>query len=815
MLLSINWLKRYVDLSDLSPEKIADDLTLSTAEIEGIEPFGAALAEVVVGHVVECDRHPNADRLSLTRVDDGGGELLAVVCGAPNVAQGQKIAFARIGTRLPDGTKIKKGKIRGEVSLGMICSERELGLSEDHTGILVLDDGLAPGTALTDVLPVRDTLLEIDNKSITHRPDLWGHYGFARELAATYDRPLTDWLEGIDDGIPADGETIPVTISASACTLYNGLVLRDVKIEKAPDWMRYLLLAIGQRPLNNVVDLTNFVLYDLGQPLHAFDLERLHGPAIDVRMARPGETITTLDGFERELGESDLLICDARGPVALAGVMGGEGSMVEPDTTSLLLESASFDATTIRRTSVRLGLRSESSARFEKSLDPGLALRGARKFSAMLQQMVPGSRAAGPVREPSGWSFEGRTIGLHLSKAGKVLGVELDEASVRGFLEPLGFAVTTTASAGDTSFDVAVPSWRATKDIEIEEDLIEEIGRRYRYGNIEPAAPLTPILAQRRDPELALVRTIRDVLASDCGYLEAYNYSFLPDDLCTVLGLEDLDYVRVTNAIATHMSRVRRDVLPGLLGSLETNLRHREVVPLFEVGKGYRPETPGDERVVGGEVRGRLPSEVHQVAAVFADRRSATTAPLARVRGHFDHLLRRLGRQDLRPEAMAEPPAWMHPGKTACWRHDDDLVAYAGEIHPGICEALSLDLGRDGGVAAFSLDVRGLLAVESRPVPYQPIPKFPEQPVDLAFLVPESVRVADMEGMLRAANPKLVRRVRLFEVYRGKGLPESKKSLNFTVVLGSDKRTLEAADEERYISRVREACAGLSAELRG
>ena len=736
------------------------------------------------------------------------------MCGAPNVAKGQNIALARVGTRLPDGTKIKKGKIRGETSLGMICSERELGLSDDHEGILVLEEGLAPGTALTEVLPVRDTLLEIDNKSITHRPDLWGHYGFARELAATYKRPLADWLEGLDDGIPGDGETVPVTINADACHLYNGLVLRDVEIAKAPDWMRYLLLAIGQRPLNNVVDLTNFILYDLGQPLHAFDLERLGGPAIDVRFASKGEKITTLDGFDRELTESDLLICDANGPVALAGVMGGEGSMVEPSTKSLLLESASFDATTIRRTSVRLGLRSESSARFEKSLDPSLASWGVRKFSAMLQQMIPGSRAVGPIHEPSGWKFGGRSVSLRLNRASKVLGVELDEPTVRGFLEPLGFAMTTNSSAtGETTFEVEVPSWRATKDVEIEEDLIEEIGRSYRYGNIEPTAPLTPILAPRVDPELVIVRRIRDVLASDCGYLEAINYSFLADDLCSKLGLEDLEYVTVTNAIAAHMSRIRRDVLPSVLGSIEINLRHREVVPVFEVGKGYRPETTGDERVVDGEVVGRLPFEVRQVAAALADRTRGNAA--ARVRGHVDHLLHRLGRTGLRAQTMTDAPSWMHPSKTACWMHDDAVLGYVGEIHPSVCDSLGLDLGKDGSVAGFSLDLTVLLGTESAPKPYEAVPKFPEQPVDLAFLVPESVQVADMEGMLRAANPKLVRHVRLFEVYRGKGVPESKKSLNFTVVLGSDKRTLEAADEERYIGRVRQVCGELNAELRG
>ncbi|MEZ5990508.1 MAG: phenylalanine--tRNA ligase subunit beta [Planctomycetota bacterium] len=823
MLLSLNWLGRYVELGDLEPERVAEDLTRRTAEIEAVHRWGDRLGEVVVGEVVECGRHPGADKLSLCRVDFGAGEAVPVVCGAPNVAQGQRVAYIGVGRRLPDGTRIDEARIRGERSMGMICSERELGLGEDHEGILVLPPDAAPGRPLVEVVPCRDVLFEIDNKSITHRPDLWGHYGFARELAARYGRPLGDPLEDLDPRIPGAGDELHVRIADAqgACTRYVGLVVRDVAVGPAPCWMRMLLLAVGQRPLNNVVDLTNFLLLDLGQPMHAFDLARLRGrkgsrePEIEVRRAKAGERITTLDGVERPLDEADLLICDAQGPVALAGVMGGEGSMVGEGTGAVFLESACFDATTIRRTSTRLGLRSESSARFEKSLDPALCELAARKFAALLPEVVPGARPTGPLTDPAAWAYHPRRIGLRPERAGRLLGVAVDEAAVRGHLEPLGFAVE---AGGAGALEVTVPSWRATKDVTIEEDLVEELGRCHGYDNIPPAAPLQPVQVPYRDPELELVARIARVAAHDCDYFEALHYSFLSDELCDRMGLGDAPYVRVTNSIASNLSRVRRDVLPGLIGSLEENLRREERVRLFELGKGYHPEVRGEVRELGGVERS-LPFEVHQCGAVLADRRNKGPHPYAEARGHLEHLLRCVGRPSLEPIRHEAPPSWMHPGRTAAFVAPEDhgkVVAYVGELHPRLVEALGLPLPtHGGGVACWCLDIRALLAVAPQEVRYRPVPRFPDQPVDLAILAPRAVEVLGLERVLADAAPDLVREVRLFEVYRGDGLPEGRKSLNFTVVLGSDERTLTADDEVRYIAAVRALLPARDCELRG
>jgi phenylalanyl-tRNA synthetase beta chain len=779
------------------------------------------LRPFVVGHVAECGRHPEADKLSLCKVDDGSGELLQVVCGAPNVAQGQNIVFARVGTRMPDGSKIKKGKLRGQASLGMICSERELGLSDEHSGIMVLDAAAQPGTPVVDVLGCSDTLIEIDNKSVTHRPDLWGHYGFARELAAIYGRPLRGLMDGIELELPREGETVPITITAKErCARYCGLVLRDVKVGPSPEWLRYLLIAVGQRPINNVVDLTNFVLFDLGQPMHAFDLDRLGGPAIDVRMAREGERMVTLDGQERILSQEDLLICDAEHPVALAGVMGGEGTMVGDETQHVFLESASFHAAGVRRTSNRVGLRSESSARFEKTIDPAWAGQGAKLFAGLLQQLSPSTRVAGPITDPSGWSFAPVHVPLRLDRARRTLGFAIEEETVRSYLEPLGFRLEKNGEdKGLPRYDVDVPSWRASKDVGIEADLIEELGRRHGYDNIEPQAPLLPVRSVQKQPELYVTQKIKRVLAHECGMFEAYNYSFLSDELCERFGLDGLDYVRVTNSIATHLSRVRRDVLPSVLGSLEISLRHRERAGLFESGKGYRPETRGEVREFDG-VQKSLPQEVHQCGIVLGDRREGSEHPLRELRGAMEHLLVRLGHEDLPARRLENAPPWLHPGRCGEFYGDcggeERGVAYFGELHPELLDRMDVPRAKkSGGIAVGVVDIRALLGRDECALAYRPVPKFPEQPVDLAFLVDEALEVAQLDALLHQANPKLVRDTALFEIYRGPGLPEGKKSCNFTVRLGSDKKTLSAKDEEKYIARVRQLAGELGAELRG
>lgn len=796
MKVSIKWLGRYVDLDDLSPGELRNHLTLSTAEIEEVEEFGAGLEDLVVGHVVESGRHPNADKLSLNSVDVGEGEPLSIVCGAPNIAAGQKVVVIRPGSTLPDGTKIKKTKIRGAESFGMICSERELGLSEDHGGIMVLDGKTKVGKRFVDAVPVRDHVLEIDNKSVNHRPDLWGHYGIARELAAILGRPLRPLA--IADALPDDGKKLPIEIeNREDCQRFTGIVLQGVRPVASPDWMRYLLAAVGQRPIDLLVDLTNFVMFELGQPMHAFDLGFLDESGILVRRATDKERMTTLDGVERTLGTSDLVVTSGGKPVALAGVMGGEGSMVREGTTDLFLESANFHPTLIRRTSNRLGLRSESSARFEKSLDPSMAEQGSRRFVQLIGELCPGARPAGPLVDPAQWQFEPRSIALRKARLDLKLGHELPNDKIESILTSLQFEV----KANDAGWDVGVPSFRATKDITIEDDLIEEVGRMFRYDNI-PEEPLRSVVeVPKREAPLYLAREILRIGATEFGCHEVYNYSFVADAVVEAVQARDQEYSLVANPVAPELARMRRHVAPSLLSVVAPNLRVRDEVRLMESGKGYHPEQKDEHG---------LPREVFEVCFVWS--RNDGEHPYAELRSHMVSLLDRIGhRAEFAESYRRGGISWMHPAKSTAITRGGPSVGYVGCLHP----AVARNLGLPATTAVANLDVRGLLATGRERRAYQAIPRFPAQPVDVALLVPVETKSAEIGKFLAAAGKKLVRSVELFEVYRGEGVPEGKKSLNFTVTLGAPDRTLDAKDEEKYLNKVRERAGEVGAELRG
>ncbi|MBK8976917.1 MAG: phenylalanine--tRNA ligase subunit beta [Planctomycetes bacterium] len=795
MKVSRRWLERYVDLSDRSAEQILLDLTMSTAEVEGVEAFGTGIDDVVVGHVVERVQHPDADKLSVTKVAVGSEAPQQIVCGARNVAAGQKVAVVLPGAVLPGGLQIGKAKLRGVESLGMICSEKELGLSDASEGILVLPDDAPVGARFVDVFGVVDDVFEIDNKSVNHRPDLWGHHGIARELAAILGRPLRPVCEPLE--LPADGRSLPVRIDdLTACPRYCGLVLEGVTARRSPPWLRWALAAVGQRSIDLLVDLTNFVMFDLGQPMHAFDLHRLSSEGIGVRFARAGETITTLDGVERRLSTDDLLITSGDEPVALAGVMGGAGSMVEAGTSELFLESANFRASIVRRTSTRLGLRSESSARFEKALDPAQTVTAVHRFVGLLQREVPGARAAGPLVDPAHWRYEGRSIRLRRARLALKLGIELPDARVRDILERLAFDVRDAADG----FDVGVPSFRATKDVTIEDDLVEEVGRMFRYDNI-PERPLVSVVeVPPRDPELELERRAVLLCAAELGAHEVYDYSFVPDATLERCGALGLDYVRVTNPVAPEITRIRRHVLPSLLASTAPSLRSAAEVRTFEVGKGYHPE----RRDADG-----LPHEVRELALVFARRDGEPCYP--ELRDGVETLLRRLGYPAVADRVLSDAPPWAHPQRCAELRRGERAVGFVGHLHPAVARALELP----ASTAIATVDLRALLATARREPRYQRISPYPPQPVDVALLVPHDVQVAAVDAFLRAVDTDLVQRVELFEVYTGEGIPGDRKSVNFTVTLGSMERTLSAKDEESYLSRVRQRCAEIGAELRG
>ena len=809
MKISTRWLARHVDTSGLSAKEIAEGLTLSTAEVEGVERFLPHLSDVVVGAVLEREKHPDADKLSFCKVDVGGPEILGIVCGASNVAAGQKVAVARVGTKLPGDLVIKKAKIRGVESAGMICSERELGLGDEHAGIWVLPPDLPLGRPVAEAVGLDDWTIEIDNKSLTHRPDLWGHRGFATEVAAIFGRKLRP----LDPPVPAYGRgaPFPVRIDGSACPRYLAVPIDGVRARRAPDWMRALLLAVGQRPIDLLVDLSNFVMLDIGQPNHVFDRSRLSPEGIVVRAARAGETMRTLDGAERKLVESDLLICSGPEPVALAGVMGGEGSKVLPETTSLLLEVANFHPATVRRTAQRLALRTDSSARFEKSLDPTLPALAARHFLALLRELEPGLVLPATPTDAGTWTDPARTIALRGDRVRALLGAEIGDAEIADILRRLGFGVA--ASAG--GFDVKIPSARATKDLTIEQDLVEEVGRIFRYGRIPEralAGELAPPARDRAAERRRLVRDLQDALAGGARFRETLSYSFLPDPLLEALGMADLPHVQVVNPAAEGVSRIRRRVLPSLLATLAENRRRREEVRLFEIGKGYAPPLPDETE----------PSEAHLCALVWAvpaaKDRSFDGDPLVRAKAVIEDALARTGfgapAWDAAPPE--DVPPWSAPGRCLVGRLSGDPLPAATlcGLDPIVAKKLGLAAELASDVACAEISVDRLMERVRKPAAYRPIPRLPTVKVDVAVALSPDVRASKVVESIEKAGKGWVRSTEIFDVYTGPNLGAGRKSLAFHVTLSAEGRTLTEQDVAKFLERLARETEALGGELR-
>ncbi len=815
MLVSFRWLARHVDLSGVSAEEVARLLTLHTAEVESVARVFPHLDLVVVGHVLEREPHPNADKLSVCRVDAGTGESLSIVCGAPNVAAGQKIAVARVGTNLPGDLRIKKSKIRGVESAGMICSLRELELGDEHDGIWVLSAEAVVGTPVSRAVDFVDWAIEIDNKAITHRPDLWGHRGMARELAAILDRDLVPLdLTLPPTGVGGKGAPFPVRIETQGCSRYVALPVDGVAGGRSPDWLRFLLLAVGQRPLELSVDVSNFVMLDLGQPNHLFDRARVQSLAgsvregIVVRNARAGERLTTLDGVARELVPEDMLICAGPEPVALAGVMGGLESKVAGGTTSLLIEAACFHPTTVRRTAARLGLRTDASARFEKSLDPNLPMLAAAHLVRTLAAIAPGITLPAPPTDAGDWSDPARTIELRPARLRKLLGAPIADREIEHTLSKLGFGVVK----GDP-LRVEIPSFRATKDVTIEEDLIEEVGRLHgltRIAEQELVAAIRPVL---RDARREAVCTLQDQLAGGARFHEVLTYTFLPEELARKTGVLDEPTVAVVNPVSEGWQRIRRSVVPSVLGLLEKNLRATDDVRLFEVGKGYWPEH--------ANARGE-PREVHEVALAWAalppspgarfdaGRLPALEGALADVLGRFTHRLEWRA-------AQGGSPAWAHPVRRvvavapAAGPQGADLeLAFAAELHPRVARALGLE----ADVAAAAISIDRLLELPPPGSRYRPLPRFPGVKLDVALAVPEARRAEELFGAIERAGKGLARDVRLFDLYRGEQVGAGKKSLAFHLALLADDRTLSDKDVSKFLDRLARELEELGGELR-
>jgi phenylalanyl-tRNA synthetase beta chain len=740
-------------------DELATKLSVSSAEVEGIERRGVPdrdgnIGLFRVGRVVEAAKHPNADRLQLCRVDVGEGEPVQIVCGAWNFGEGATVAVALPGAVLPDGMQLEARAVRGETSHGMILAEDEVGLGTDHTGIMVLDEGLEPGTPLGDVLPIVDDVLIVE--ATGNRPDLLSVHGIAREVAALFDLPLAPPPGREPDR--AGDEPVNVEVEdLEGAPRYIGRLFRDVTIGPSPIWLKSRLLAAGMRPISNVVDITNYVMLALGNPLHAFDFAKLSGGRIVVRRARPGEKLRTLDGVERELTPDDLMIADAERSIALAGIMGGEETEIGESTTDVLLEAANFEPFSIFRSSERLRLRTEGSNRWEKGVDPYLAEQAAVLATEHFVELA-GARWVGHT-DVQGDLPERPVVRFRPERADDLIGIETPVEDQHAILRRLGFEVD-----GE---QVTVPTWRA-RDVTREVDVIEEIAR-FRLEDVPFTLPVRRAMFGSLTREQQLRRRVEDVLTG-LGFAETYTPSLRPEDETTW---------QLQEPISVELAALRTRLLPSLIDAARRNLdAGAQRIALFEIARVYLP---------GGD----LPDEHLRVAGLIE-------GGFARAKGVVETLYAALKAEPT--VERAEDPL-LHPGKAA--RTDAGIF---GELRPGILE---------GEWAAFELDLEDLGKASREPVSYEDVITYPAVRQDLAFAVPEEVTAGELVTAAReAAGPELTQ-MRAFDVYRGDQVGEGRKSIAFAVSFQSSERTLSDEDAAALRQKIVEALAQrFGAELR-
>jgi phenylalanyl-tRNA synthetase beta chain len=810
MRIPVSWLRSYCDPA-LSAEEIANALTMAGDKLERLHRTGVGdTGAFVVGKVLEAEQHPNADRLSVCTVDDGGGEPRTIVCGAPNVAAGQTVAVARPGALMPDGTELGEAKLRGVKSSGMILAEDEVGIGEDHQGIMVLSDELAAGAPLAEYLPIADDVIELE---ITpNRPDEMSVYGVARDLHAVTGAPLAEDPAARDaeaSGSDSAEDHASVEIAdPEICLRFTARVFEDVKIGPSPLWLKQRLKAAGQRPISNVVDITNYVMLATGQPLHAFDLDEVRGNRIVVRRARDGEKMTTLDDVERTFGPDMALVCDADGPSGIAGIMGGQISEVSEKTTRVLMEAATWVGPNIMRTSRELALRTEASARFEKQLHPELAM-AAQRLAARLMVELCGARLVPGTLDAYPAPAEPRRLELRSARMERLLGQRIEPGQVDAILDRLGFE----PQRQDGSVAVSVPYWRDS-DVQREVDLIEEVARIHGLDNLPTTLPGRESAVGRLTDSQRLRRRIEDLLR-DRGLDECISYSFTSPETLARLRLGDVPLLRIDNPISEDLSAMRPLLLPGLLDTARHNAAHgRPGLALFESAHVYRPSRPLDE-VPEGSPHGATPAlERHHLGVVLTEaapggwRSDARPADFYAARGLLEALMGAIG-VDWTLEPGERP--YLHPGRAATVLAGDERKAgWIGELHPLVAREWELE----GSVAAFELDFDLLAELAPEVRRYSELSPFPAVIQDIAVVVDEDVPAAEVEEAVRDGAGDLLERLSLFDVYRGEQIGEGNKSLALRLEFRAPDRTLTDEEVAERRAAVERELAELGGRLR-
>lgn len=762
MFLSMNWISDFVDLSGLDKMDLIHRFSLSTAEVENeIFEKGKDLSGVVVAEIKSVEPHPESKKLHLLKVDAGDGKLTDVVCGAPNVRVGMKTAFAKVGARLGDIT-IAPRPLAGYDSYGMCCSEKEIGISDDNSGIMDITDDIPAGTDIKDAYAVDDIVFEVDNKSLTNRPDLWGHYGIAREFAALAGRPLKP-LDTVDlhayDALPK----VDMKIEDPLCQRYSCLQVENIHTAVSPVNMRIRLYYCGMRAINFLADLTNYLMLEMGQPMHAFDSRKVEKLRIK-RFSEPFE-FQTLDGVERHIDENTLMICNGDTPVAIAGIMGGLDSEIVEDTTTLTLESATFDAVSVRKSTVRLAHRTDASMRYEKCLDPEMTVPAIARFVKLLTDTDKDARVVSSLTDEYAYHYDTVTLDFDQSYVDRYTGIQIDGDTIVHTLEALGFTVKRD---GD-NFSVTVPSWRATKDVTIKADIIEEITRVYGYDNFAVHTASAPLYPVRPETEKTVEDRIKDILVKRFSLHEVHSYIWAYYDEYKALGLAVEDNVKLLNATNPNIETLRRSMIPTQLCQVRGNTAFAPSFGIFEIG-----------RTVDGLDENGMCREYKKLAITLFSKTDSTETLYLSLRDMLAVLAADIKHKPLTFAAAQVSHDYQHPRNLNTVLCDGVALGELGVVHPTVAKKID----KKAAIVYAEIDVRAFSEIADAGIVYREPSRFPGMEVDLSFV---SETYAPIGAAIEAANCPWIQDVDVVDTYRD----ESGKSITVRLVFSDDQRTLK------------------------
>ena len=761
MFLSMNWISDFVDLSGLDKIKLINQFSLSTAEVENDIFFkGSDISGIVVAEILSVEDHPESKKLHLLKVDIGGEEPVDVVCGAPNVRVGMKTAFAKLGAKIGE-IEITPRKLAGYTSNGMCCSEKEIGISDENSGIMEISEDVANGTDLKDIYEIEDIIFEVDNKSLTNRPDLWGHYGIAREFAALAGRELKP-LDVIDAAEYDSLDKVDLKILDPLCQRYSCMQVENITTNVSPVNMRIRLFYCGMRAINFLADLTNYLMLEMGQPMHAFDSRKVE----KIRIKRYDEPFTfqTLDGVDRNIDTDTLMICNDDTPVAIAGIMGGLDSEIVEDTTTLTLESATFDAASIRKSTVRLGHRTDASMRYEKSLDPEMTTVAIARFMKLLLDTDSDAKIVSALTDEIAFSYPEITLDFDKAFVDKYTGIEIDNDTIINTLNSLGFR----ASVKGDDFTVTVPSWRATKDVTMKADIIEEITRIYGYDNFDVHTTRSPLYPVRPDVEKTDEDKIKDMLVKRFSLHEVHSYVWGYYDELKAIGLDVEGEIKLANASNPNIETIRNSMIPTQLCQVKSNTGYAPEFGIFEVGRVVTAVDENDLCVEKKMLGVTLYSRLKPMPMLYFDLRDMLTVLV----GDLKH-------REISFEKKDTAHAYEHPRNLNNIICDGAVIGEIGIVHPTV----SKKIDKKAAIVFAQLDVNELAKIKNASIVYEEPSKFPEMEIDLSFITD---RFEPIANAIKSEDCSLIKKVEVTDVYE----EDSSKSITTRLTFSHPEKTL-------------------------